>query len=76
MTQKETVRQYFLTHPNVEIPTAEVVDWAKQEYERVERKTFVTQIGKFAHSLARVFYKKYEKVSISTILMPLWITKT
>lgn len=40
MTQKETVKQYFLTHPNVEIPTAEVVDWGKQEYERVERKTF------------------------------------
>ena len=40
MTQKETVKQYFLTHPNVELPTAEVVDWAKQEYERVEGKTF------------------------------------
>lgn len=40
MTQKETVKQYFLTHPNVELPTAEVVDWVKQEYEHVEGKNF------------------------------------
>lgn len=34
MTQKEVIMQYFMDHPNCEIKTAEVVDWATKKYKR------------------------------------------
>lgn len=34
MSQMELIKEYFLEHPNRDIPHAEIVDWATEEHKK------------------------------------------
>lgn len=40
ISQLDLIKEYFLSHPNREIPHPEVVDWATKEYSKRTKKVF------------------------------------
>lgn len=40
VTQKEIIKEYFVANPNVDLPTAQIVDWVTREYAKRTGKTF------------------------------------
>lgn len=40
ISQLDLIKEYFVSHPNREIPHPEVVDWATQEYYKRTKKVF------------------------------------